>query len=464
MSPSRMQGWRARPGCWRLSRYSSTWLVESGPGSTVFALTGLYYLVFYALPVFLFSPGHWPSGVDATGTEYGLRVANIGVEAQLVVFLGLAALIAAYYACRIPIQNRLPFIRLPAAAPERLRPLLWALLAAHLAYVFIPALSAIPSIGQFLLPVGPLAAGMLLVLSHRGKLPRGEWLLIAIVIAMIFFRIIATGLLTEIVLFCGFLAAALHHAGSRWCWFYAVLPFVIVAALYSPVKLMRTTDIIDRPSPAGPDQAGSLGWTVFHTANNVIQTVDVAIKYWGKDNEMQSSRFMPLVRRISRIVVFSYVYDKTPDEVPFFDGASYRPLLTAIVPRLVWRDKPEVHFGQVFGHRYRIIWPSDRITSSNVSWLIEMYANFGIVGVILGMVLAGTLLACLMTTFNNPAMSSLEFVTGSAVIFWLAYPDSNLSLMTGSIPVLALSLWLYFRFGIRLTMSLRPASAGPKKE
>ena len=227
---------------------------------------------------------------------------------------------------------------------------------------------------------------------------------------------------------------------------------------------MRTTDIIDRPSPAGPDQAGSLGWTVFHTANNVIQTVDVAIKYWGKDNEMQSSRFMPLVRRISRIVVFSYVYDKTPDEVPFFDGASYRPLLTAIVPRLVWRDKPEEHFGQVFGHRYRIIWPSDRITSSNVSWLIEMYANFGIVGVILGMVLAGTLLACLMTTFNNPAMSSLEFVTGSAVIFWLAYPDSNLSLMTGSIPVLALSLWLYFRFGIRLTMSLRPASAGPKKE
>ena len=150
-------------------------------------------------------------------------------------------------------------------------------MAGHLAYIFVPALSAIPSIGQFLLPVGPLAAGMLLVLSHRGELPRGESLIAAVVIAALFLRIIATGLLTEIVLFCGFLAAALHHAGSRWCWFYAVLPFVIVATLYSPVKLMRTTDIIDRPSPAGPDQVGRLGETLFHTANDVIRTVDVAI-------------------------------------------------------------------------------------------------------------------------------------------------------------------------------------------
>ena len=54
-----------------------------------------------------------------------------------------------------------------------------------------------------------------------------------------------------------------------------------------------------------------------------------------------------------------------------------------------------------------------------------MYGNFGIPGFILGMAIIGALLAFLVRAFNNPAMSPLEFVTGTAVIYWLAYRMVN---------------------------------------
>ena len=79
-----------------------------------------------------------------------------------------------------------------------------------------------------------------------------------------------------------------------------------------------------------------------------------------------------------------------------------------------------------------------------------MYANFGIPGVILGMAIIGSLLALLVSVFNNPTMSPLEFVTGTAVIYWLAYPHSNLSLMTGSLIQFAICLWIYFRVGLSI--------------
>ena len=71
----------------------------------------------------------------------------------------------------------------------------------------------------------------------------------------------------------------------------------------------------------------------------------------------------------------------------------------------------------------------------------------------IGMSLAGIVLALLSAVFNNRAMSPLEFVTGAAIIFPLAYQDSNLSVMTGVLVPLAICLWFYFRFGLTVGTS-----------
>jgi hypothetical protein len=79
-----------------------------------------------------------------------------------------------------------------------------------------------------------------------------------------------------------------------------------------------------------------------------------------------------------------------------------------------------------------------------------MYTNFGQMGVIIGMVLTGGLLAFLSVFFNRSRMTPLEFVVGAAIVFPLVHPESKFSLMTSTLPQLTLALWLYFRFGLTI--------------
>ena len=104
-----------------------------------------------------------------------------------------------------------------------------------------------------------------------------------------------------------------------------------------------------------------------------------------------------------------------------------------------------------------MIAPDNKTTSINLPWVVEMYANFGRAGVLLGMALVGTFLALMSAIFNRREMTSLEFVVGAAIIFPLVYPASNFSLMTGTLLQLTLALWIYFRFG--LTIGTRNKSA-----
>ena len=64
------------------------------------------------------------------------------------------------------------------------------------------------------------------------------------------------------------------------------------------------------------------------------------------------------------------------------------------------------------------------------------------------MSLVGGFLAFLDRIFNRQDMTTLEAVVGLAVIFPLAYPEANFSVMTGSLLPLAITLWVYFRFGL----------------
>lgn len=149
-----------------------------------------------------------------------------------------------------------------------------------------------------------------------------------------------------------------------------------------------------------------------------------------------------LVRRISHIALMEHVVANTPDRVPYWKGETYRPLLTSWIPRFLWPGKPREETGWTFGHRYEILHPTDPPQSINLPWMIEMYANFGGPGVILGMGLVGALFAFLEAFLSRPSMTPAEMAAGTAVILPLFLQDSNFSLMTGSIPLLILAFWI----------------------
>ncbi|MCZ6610897.1 MAG: hypothetical protein O7A66_12935 [Alphaproteobacteria bacterium] len=138
--------------------------------------------------------------------------------------------------------------------------------------------------------------------------------------------------------------------------------------------------------------------------------------------------------------------------MPYWGGETYKPFFTSMIPRAVWPGKPEERAGNAFGRRYGILTEAERRMSVNIPWTTEMYANFGRVGVVLGMGLVGALFGFLERFLARPGMAPLEFATGAMILLPLFYQESNFSLMTGSLLPLTVSLWLYFTVGLRVPL------------
>jgi hypothetical protein len=117
----------------------------------------------------------------------------------------------------------------------------------------------------------------------------------------------------------------------------------------------------------------------------------------------------------------------TPNEIPYWSGYTYRPLLTFFIPRFIYNNKPREEFGNEFGRRYHVI--SEKETSWNLPWITEAYINFGLYGIFfLGLLLPMLFILIdfyLKKLLNNPDL----FITGLTTYLLLSLPESNISLM-----------------------------------
>lgn len=144
------------------------------------------------------------------------------------------------------------------------------------------------------------------------------------------------------------------------------------------------------------------------------------------------------------ITAFADVVAMTPDQVPYWLGGSYQTLWTSFIPRIFWPDKPKATIGNEFGHRYKQLGIYDTSTAHNLPWAPEFYANFGKIGVIIGMFAVGILFRFLVQKLSVPIGASIEYVLGVTVTFSLFYAESNFALMVGAVltPYLALLVLL----------------------
>jgi hypothetical protein len=116
--------------------------------------------------------------------------------------------------------------------------------------------------------------------------------------------------------------------------------------------------------------------------------------------------------RLAQFTVFGTVIADTPALVPFWAGESYYPILFKPIPRAIWPDKPEETSGQTFGHRYGLIDAMDTSTSLNLPQMVELYANFGLTGVIAGMFIFGLIYRLLIEMYVHPGMGLGALVGG----------------------------------------------------
>jgi hypothetical protein len=144
----------------------------------------------------------------------------------------------------------------------------------------------------------------------------------------------------------------------------------------------------------------------------------------------QGSRFAEVAskttsERTSYLGTFAFVVNQTPRRIPYMNGETYRVVLWAFVPRVLAPDRPLQQLGQDFGHRYRLLNPNDHATSFNCAQIVEMYMNFGSLGVVAGMFLVGLYYRALYALFNHDEGGDGMLLVSAAALTGLLNIESD---------------------------------------
>ena len=151
---------------------------------------------------------------------------------------------------------------------------------------------------------------------------------------------------------------------------------------------------------------------------------------------------------------FSLVMERTPLEVPFWDGESYKGIFYKFIPRILWSGKPQENLGQTFGHRYNLIAVDDYRTSMNTPFLAEGFMNFGYFGVYFIVLLMSVITANLyfdkLLLISNQKNDSNFFlilikVNIATLTVFLTQWESNFSMFIGKIVILFLTTFFIVR-------------------
>ncbi len=137
--------------------------------------------------------------------------------------------------------------------------------------------------------------------------------------------------------------------------------------------------------------------------------------------------------RFGSIMTLSEVVELTPASVPYWGGATYYSLLFKPIPRFIYPGKPEEDTGQTFGHRYGFLDPHDLTTSHNLPQLVELYANFGVAGVMVGMFVIGVLYRIIHHIFTHRDMGLGAIVPSVYIYGNLLNIESSAGLVFGGL-------------------------------
>ena len=96
--------------------------------------------------------------------------------------------------------------------------------------------------------------------------------------------------------------------------------------------------------------------------------------------------------------------DHTPARQPFANGETLLDGFIALVPRILWPEKPFALGGSAFMSRYTGI-RFDGDVSISTNYLFEFYVNFGLPGVTIGMFFLGICIAALEALFYQYCVS-----------------------------------------------------------
>ena len=373
-------------------------------------LHALFYAVAYGMTVF---SGHimW-YGVDDDVISYSIFLTVAGL---VVLFFG-------YYGSRRALSNVKP-LRLSAnTSDNRLFFLGWFFYTFYILCFYIPGLAQIPTISQMIEPAGSLGIGVLISQALKGHGNRFHRLIIYfLALPLLLIVRTSTGALYLPMITVVFVSVLYWQQKRRILW-YLITPAIALLLLLNPIK----------------SQFRALTWSGEFTKITPIEKGVLLLDFVSAQYLHQGGRDIDLVpeanvNRLACINLLAGVVARSPDPVPYWMGGSYATLFVSFIPRILWPDKPVNTISVEFGHRYGFMPEYDTTTAFNMPWLVEFYANFGVVGVLCGMLFIGILLRYLMQKLCPPNPSTLESVLGLTLVVRLWFPEQSFSIVGGGL-------------------------------
>ena len=182
-------------------------------------------------------------------------------------------------------------------------------------------------------------------------------------------------------------------------------------------------------------------WTVRHGELSATERstlmIDMLRQKIQRDGVAQaiSDGWTLIGHRSANVDLLVDVIHRTPKEVPYWDGYTYRSLIGAFVPRVLWPDKPTKTLGQDFGHRYRYLNDRDLDTSLNLPVVVEFYINYGVTALLIGMFGFGMLLRATDELLNRPGQPLLVSAAAVPLLARFLVMECDLSLIFGGLPL-----------------------------
>lgn len=371
---------------------------------------GIAHAIYYGSSIFLRS--------EFTRAHYSpVHIAPEWIDkALLYSFLGLACLYLGYYLLGDRLLRRWPRpIRLEWTGVDG--PVAGAVFGAIGLVVYLSdTVEALPvsirQITSLIGGLGILGAVILLVSWKRGELSLpGVLFLWGVLIPIRLIAGFATGLnfqAAEMLLALGFAAAALSR---RVPWKIATVVLVLLVMLEpAKVEFREQNRLLRDPGT---------------TTVAAERYVDAAIQVWARDDILDETTDVA-ASRFGVGFVLAQVIEATPERVPYWGGETYETLITKFIPRFLLPTKPTEEIGQTFGHRYGFLERVDEVTSFNLPQMIEFYANFGPVGLLLGMTLLGLLFRTIIRFIGGEKGEVGAIIIGSYVLVPLAVIETAL--------------------------------------
>ena len=286
----------------------------------------------------------------------------------------------------------------------------------------VPAIAALPSASQAVFSLGFLGSCFLAaVVVKQGVRAWVRVPAIAVLGAYVLVRL-AEGTLAPPMLIGATCVVMYWYHRRRIPWL--VIGTVIVGyALINPTK----------------NEIRATTWGGNYTLSEQVDVfLDVAweqLSDFGHRSQFEEQKyFATSLTRLGGAQLFARTLEQIPAHAPFWEGRSLLPLLTKPIPRIFWADKPEENIGNTFGRIViGVLDPGDYVTAVNIPWIVDLYANFGLAGIVVGMTIIGIFLRYLVEKFSGTPGNPLRFYFGVALVLPLFWAESNISGMLGGL-------------------------------